>query len=155
AHPMKFLTVLKDSYREAVDGKIFQAMLVLSGLFILFVASISYKPLALDEALAREFGVLNTFFSNNPGVGNPTLSVENFRVTNGATEPWKGDYEFDVVVTSPTKEGLELARKSGLPWTSTNMVKTMMSKGYFYLSNVSVEEVPGASPGQARYRVTT
>jgi ABC-type transport system involved in multi-copper enzyme maturation permease subunit len=152
---MKFLTVLKDSYREAIDGKIFQAMLVLSGLFILFVASISYNPLTLKDTIENQFGLLNRFISSNSGVGQPTFSVENYRITNGATEPWTADYELEIVVTSPTKEGLELARKSGLPWTSLKMVKAMLEQEHFYLSNQTVEEVPGATPAQMRFKVTT
>lgn len=40
----KFLAILKDSLREAVDTKVFYVMLALSGLMILFIGSVSFKP---------------------------------------------------------------------------------------------------------------
>src|SRR5436305_1048567 len=101
---MKFFVILKDSYREAVDGKVFQAMLVLSALFILFVSSISYKPLTLRDALDRKFGIINYLTSLNAAAGAPQFTIENYRVTNDAAEPWNADYELDFVVTSSTKE---------------------------------------------------
>src|SRR5438874_762149 len=133
---MKFLTVLKDSYREAIDGKIFQALVVISGLFILFVASISYKPLTLQDSLESQFSLMNTFMSRNPGVGSPTFTVENYHITNGATKPWEADYELEVVITCPNKEALETARKQGLPWSTLNLAKAMVDEGFYFLSNV-------------------
>ncbi|MCE9564147.1 MAG: ABC transporter permease [Planctomycetes bacterium] len=152
---MKFLTILRDSLREAVDGKIFQAMIVVSGLFILFIASISYKPMTMKDSFDNEFSLLNSFMSNNPGVGQPTFSIENYRITNGATVPWEADYELDLVVTCPSKEAFDLAKKSKLPGTDAESVRHKMKEQYYYLSNVAVEEVPTGNPAQARMRITT
>jgi ABC-type transport system involved in multi-copper enzyme maturation permease subunit len=152
---MKFLTILKDSYREAVDGKIFQAMVVISGLFILFVASISYKPLTLKDSLENQFGWMNLLMSRNPSIGSPTFTVENYQITNGATQAWDADYELEVAVTCPTKEALELARKSNLPWTTPTAAKLMMDQGFYYLSHVTITESPPKEPGQIRFNITT
>ena len=43
-----FLAMLKDSFREAVDGWIFAVMLGLAGLLILLVASSSAEPLPAE-----------------------------------------------------------------------------------------------------------
>jgi ABC-type transport system involved in multi-copper enzyme maturation permease subunit len=48
---MKYLAILKDSLREAIDTKVFYAMTILSAIVILFVASISYSPAAADIAI--------------------------------------------------------------------------------------------------------
>jgi len=48
---MKFLAILRDSLREAVDAKIFYVMLVLSGLLTLFAFSISFEPRPARETL--------------------------------------------------------------------------------------------------------
>jgi len=50
---MKFLAILKDSFREALDSKVFYAMIGLSLLLILLVGSVSFKPLSADEALPK------------------------------------------------------------------------------------------------------
>jgi hypothetical protein len=151
---MKFLTVLKDSYREAIDGKIFQAMLVLSGLFILFVASISYKPLALDEALQKRLDFFNWLLGLSGKGDAPKFTVENYRVTNGAAEPWNGDYEFEVVAACPTPKALEELRKTPLP-ASVPAVTAWLGAEAYYLANVTVAEVPPPDPAQARFRVAT
>ena len=152
---MKFLTVLKDSYREAVDGKIFQAMVVLSGLFILFVASISYKPLPLKEAIENKLSLTNTLVSRNAALGQPTFSIDNYRVTNGATEPWNGDYELDFVVTTPSKEMLEVAKKSNLPGTTLASAKSLLQQMCYYLSNQTLTEVADTPPNELRFRFTS
>jgi ABC-type transport system involved in multi-copper enzyme maturation permease subunit len=45
------LAVLKDSFREAIDFKVFYVMLLLSGALILFVAGISFSPDQPDEMM--------------------------------------------------------------------------------------------------------
>ncbi len=54
-----FLAVMKDSFREAVDGFIIYVMLGLAALTILFAASISFEADSADEA----FGTLTKKFS--------------------------------------------------------------------------------------------
>jgi ABC-type transport system involved in multi-copper enzyme maturation permease subunit len=49
---MKYLAILKDSYREAIDTKVFYVMAGLSGVLILLIASISFRPVPAEEALA-------------------------------------------------------------------------------------------------------
>ncbi len=48
-----FIAMLKDSFREAVDGWIFAVMLGLSGVLILLVASSSVEPVPADVAVPK------------------------------------------------------------------------------------------------------
>ncbi len=41
---MKLLTMLKDSFREAIDAKVFYVMIGLSALLIILVGSVSFHP---------------------------------------------------------------------------------------------------------------
>jgi len=50
---MKFLAILKDSLREAVDSKIIYVMMGISLLVTLFVLSTSFKPLPADQMMTR------------------------------------------------------------------------------------------------------
>jgi ABC-type transport system involved in multi-copper enzyme maturation permease subunit len=50
---MKFLAILKDSLREAVDSKIIYVMMGISVLLTLFVLTLSFKPLAADQMMMR------------------------------------------------------------------------------------------------------
>jgi ABC-type transport system involved in multi-copper enzyme maturation permease subunit len=48
---MKYLAILKDSVREALDAKVFYVMVGLSGLLILLGASLSFAPVSAEEAV--------------------------------------------------------------------------------------------------------
>ncbi|MFO0851241.1 MAG: hypothetical protein U0871_22200, partial [Gemmataceae bacterium] len=52
----KFIAMLKDSYKEAVDGWIFLVMLILAGVLIGLVASLGVTPLPAEEAVPKLFG---------------------------------------------------------------------------------------------------
>jgi ABC-type transport system involved in multi-copper enzyme maturation permease subunit len=55
---VKFLAILKDSLREAVDYKIFYVMIGLSLLLALLGLSMSFTPVAGGEQVVREFAIL-------------------------------------------------------------------------------------------------
>jgi ABC-type transport system involved in multi-copper enzyme maturation permease subunit len=59
---MKFFAILKDSFREAVDGFVIYAMLGLSAFIILIVGSLSFEPAPPDKALDRIVGRFNAVF---------------------------------------------------------------------------------------------
>jgi hypothetical protein len=146
---MKLFAMLKDSLREAVDRKIFAAMLVLSGLLTLFVASISYRPIALEDDLQAVARAMTWGMSFNPHLGKLEFRVENFRQTNDAREPWRGDYEFDWV-----GEAEDLSKlPPGLPTTQKEMRRFM--KEFHYLEQVEVSSNKSKEPKQFRFTITT
>jgi ABC-type transport system involved in multi-copper enzyme maturation permease subunit len=55
---MKFLAILKDSVREAIDFKIFYVLVGLSLVLALVAFSISYTPVPGGERVVRDFAVL-------------------------------------------------------------------------------------------------
>jgi hypothetical protein len=146
---MKLIALLKDSLREAVDRKIFAAMLVLGGLLTLFVASISYRPITLEDDLQTAVRMMTWGMSYNPHLGKPEFRIENFRQTNDAREPWRGDYQFDWVGEAKEMEKLP----AGLPTTRTEVRRFM--KGFHYLDNVEVSSNQSKAPNQVRFVVTT
>jgi hypothetical protein len=148
---MKLLAMLKDSLREAVDRKIFAAMLILAGLLTLFVASISYRPITLEEEV-RAFGnQMGYWMSLNPHIGKPTFVVEDFAQTNDAPEPWRGDYRFDWVVSAKDAEALKQ-----VPFTTRKQVRNdLVRDGLSYLTNVEVSENKSKEANQVRFTVTS
>jgi ABC-type transport system involved in multi-copper enzyme maturation permease subunit len=50
---MKYLAILKDSVREALDSTVLYVMIGLSTLVILFVATLSFRPLAAEKTLEK------------------------------------------------------------------------------------------------------
>jgi ABC-type transport system involved in multi-copper enzyme maturation permease subunit len=93
-----FWAVLKDSYREAIDSKVFFVMVALSFLVMVALASVSYQPEPADRGLES---ILKQFPGRNMmGPGNkPVVSydIEDFHQLNEGSPPWKGQFQFDLV----------------------------------------------------------
>jgi ABC-type transport system involved in multi-copper enzyme maturation permease subunit len=53
---MKYLAILKDSFREALDTKVLYVMVGLSLLVILFVASMSFTPAPAEDLMSKLIG---------------------------------------------------------------------------------------------------
>jgi ABC-type transport system involved in multi-copper enzyme maturation permease subunit len=102
---MKFLAILKDSLREALDSKVLYALLILSALVIVGVASISFKPrpaeLGISDIVSRFPGAQPNFANPNPPLH---YSVEDFKALNDK-KPWEADYRFDLVAHESPKRG--------------------------------------------------
>ena len=97
---MKYLAILRDSFREALDSKILYVTWGLAALVLLFVASISIRPLTMERELQIRADVLQFLFRNNQGGQRDLVcEVQDFAQTNDAAEPWNGDYRFTFVLT--------------------------------------------------------
>jgi len=104
---MKFLAILRDSLREALDSKVIYVLLGLSALVIIGVASLSFKPQPAETGLQA---ILNRFPGAQQQFGQrqPPLryALEKFEQTNDSRNPWDGTYSYDLVVTEaqPTSD---------------------------------------------------
>lgn len=102
----KFIAMLKDSYKEAVDGWIFLVMLILAGVITLLTLSISVEPMPADVAIPR-------MLAGDAGGGPPGMTVRGDRghgskpaifflnldvsetmAANPGAEPWAGPVSF-------------------------------------------------------------
>jgi ABC-type transport system involved in multi-copper enzyme maturation permease subunit len=108
----KFWAMLKDSYKEAVDGWIFLVMLVLAGIVILLVGSLSVTPLEPEPALGRMVrGDGPQFVTADRGQGTKLAiflfqpSVSNVQTTAAAEKPWSGTITFDIEYKSSGQFG--------------------------------------------------
>jgi ABC-type transport system involved in multi-copper enzyme maturation permease subunit len=95
--------MLKDSYKEAVDGWIFLVMAVLVGVLVLLVATLSVTPVDPAEALPRMVrGDGPQFIASDRGNGSKLAifgyqpEVTNIKTEGGADRPWAGPITFDV-----------------------------------------------------------
>ncbi|MBM3982658.1 MAG: hypothetical protein FJ304_20780 [Planctomycetes bacterium] len=92
-----FVAILKDSYREAVDGFVVYAMLGLSALLILVAASMSFTPAEPDKAfgtIVRQFRVIV------PEKGRSRAFADDGRNTfsTADVQPSGGGYKLRVLV---------------------------------------------------------
>lgn len=97
---MRYLAILKDSWREALDSKVLYFLLGLSVLVIIGVASIAFTPKPAEkgmEAILDRFpgARIDMGFTSRPGPLQ--YQLEEFQQLNSAP-PWDGEYRFDIVV---------------------------------------------------------
>ncbi len=103
----KFVAMMRDSYREAVDGWIFPVMLVLAGILILLVLSFGAEPLPVDEAIGRSMAgqTLSTISPDRGRAPKIALflfqsSVPSVTVTRPGAKPWESEMRFPVQFVS-------------------------------------------------------
>ncbi len=140
---VQFLAFLQDSYREAKSGWMLQIMLVLSILLMLLVASIGFRPVTLADELGDTLSLMNKMMATNPRyaeIGQPKFSIDNMKASNTA-EPWKSDYQFDFVVTTPSPEDMKKANTEGMP-VSRSEVEAFLRERLSYVNDVHVSGGP-------------
>src|SRR5262249_26995294 len=111
--PMKYLALLRDSYREALDSKVIYFTFGLSLLLVLGLLSLSFRPVSLRDEIEFACGQANWIFSlQHSGMGGESVHCELVSLHPEAPDgnPWEADYQLTVRLTIPeellkSKEG--------------------------------------------------
>jgi ABC-type transport system involved in multi-copper enzyme maturation permease subunit len=149
---MKFLAILKDSLREAIDTKVFYVTLGLSTLLLLLVASVSFRPLTVEEQAQQtaKFFNLVTRGLVRQNSNLPEFAVENFKKTGGDMAPWTGSYRFDFVAKLP--EGADPAKaRDGLG--KDQLRRFLRDRFQTHHETVEVDTPDTSDPRAVRYPV--
>ena len=149
---MKYLAILKDSLLEALDTKVFYAMMALSCLAILLVASVSFHPVTVEGEVQKLADTMTWALSLDTKKfpeGPPKLELVDFEQTNPDAPPWEGNYHFGVLLRFADEES---AKRNG---QARQIVPFALRKSFPYLDNVHVAQVPAPDPAVVRYEVTT
>jgi ABC-type transport system involved in multi-copper enzyme maturation permease subunit len=144
---MKYLAILHDSFREALDSKVLYVLLALSGLLTLLVASVSFRPLSLEEdatGFTRELDFLFRFVFQVSGYTSEILDVQQ---EGDTTEPWRSNYRFTLRLAFPNDKD---ARK-----VPTFLVRQMLQDRFAFLSNLEVRPGQSSDPKELRYTVAS
>jgi ABC-type transport system involved in multi-copper enzyme maturation permease subunit len=118
----KFLAMLKDSYKEAVDGWIFTVILAISGIVSLLVFSISYRPVPVDQAIPKMLPEMRNpnnprpFQMVSPERGQAaklfvyfySASVHDVVGTPSGGDVWKDDVTFRLKIESTGQGSVEI-----------------------------------------------
>ncbi|QEL18026.1 ABC transporter permease [Limnoglobus roseus] len=151
---MQFLAFLKDSLREARNGWVLQAMLVLSAILVLFVGSISFTPTTVAEVFDTPLSLMNWGFRNDPNFTGTKLSIEHLESTN-AQEPWKADYQFDFVISAAKPEQIaRLEEKPAFP-ANRGRVEKFVRQAAPFLENVKAKLIENTPANERRFHVTS
>lgn len=105
----QFLAILKDSFREAVDGFVIYAMLGLSALAIVIVGSMSFRPVPPEEAFGRIVPRFNAFIPERGQGRTVSGTTTSSEYAVGAVTPEGRGHAFRLTVTAqPTKAAPEV-----------------------------------------------
>ena len=124
----QFFAILKDSFREAVDGFVIYAMLGISLLVIIIVGSMSFKPADPPDAFtkivsAREFSIVFSDRGRSRAMGMGSSYSNKFSASN--VQQSGNGYKLLIVVTSQ-------------PLAGTVNGKPDMSKGDSFRQTVAI-----------------
>lgn len=104
---MKYLALLRDSFREALDTKVIYFTFGLSLFLIMILLSLSYRPLTVREEVESFCNQINTAlgFAGGGKLGGKPMRFEvtKFEQLNETDKPWDGDYHFTITVEMAKK----------------------------------------------------
>ncbi|MFL5241383.1 MAG: ABC transporter permease [Gemmataceae bacterium] len=164
---MKFLAILKDSFREALDSKVFYAMIGLSLLLTLLVACVSFKPLPAEEALpniVNSFGFRTVYSDRDRSLEQiprfVSYEIKDIQKTNDSVEPQQGDYRFTLQIkemndkaefpklvyewSEPAENRLQ--SEDVVPEVSDSLIEEFFKNRFSQVGNVQVTSVKRTGP---------
>jgi ABC-type transport system involved in multi-copper enzyme maturation permease subunit len=118
---MQFLAILKDSFREAVDGFVIYLMLVLSALLIVLLGSVSYTPEEPVDALPRVLRTFQIIFPDKGGSTAPTGVPVQYALKATDVQSAGGGAKFTLEIdprtysTKKDKDGKDVLDADGKP----------------------------------------
>jgi ABC-type transport system involved in multi-copper enzyme maturation permease subunit len=150
---MKYLAILKDSLREAVDTKIIYFTLLLSGLLILLIGNVSFRPVPAEEQFdhfTQQVNFLLNLATQGQGL---RYKIEDFEQTNPGAEPWKGDYRFILAMELPSEKHVnEFKKQENL---AAPQLRDQLEEAFPWLDKVQVTNAPSEKPLEVRFLVQT
>ena len=154
---MKFLPILKDSLREALDTKVFYVMVGFSLLVIMLVGSLGYHPVSVEEEAHRLTDQMTWILAHFGGKDRPEMQqrwdIKDFEQLQPSAAPWKSGYRFALTVEFDDEEQAKQARK--VQMFSRGALQQQLRQNFFYLKNLKVTDGPSTDPKETRYLVTT
>lgn len=102
---MKFLAILRDSVREALDAKVIYVLFVLSALVILIAFSLSFTPESGEDGVRKVLGQFEGGASRFGQRAPLSYTAENFTQLNPGARVWDGEYRYTLVVTQSRRRG--------------------------------------------------
>lgn len=153
---MKFLAILKDSLREALDTKVFYVMVGFSLLLVLFVGSIGYRPVSVEEEAHsitdRMTWIFQRFGARQNLGAPPTWNIKDFERTQPNAAPWETGYRFALTVDFELQNDAEQARQ--VQKLSMQQIQDMLRNQFSYLKNLKVVDAKPKEAKEVRYLVT-
>jgi ABC-type transport system involved in multi-copper enzyme maturation permease subunit len=154
---VKFLAILKDSLREALDTKVFYVMAALSLLVIGLIGSVGYRPVSVEEEAHRftdQATWLLAHFGEQHKMGAPQRwDIKDFEQTQPGAAPWQTGYRFAFTIEFPDEEQAKQAHKVQ-KWMRDGL-QQQLRLHLSYLKNLNITDVKPQEANEIRFLVTT
>ena len=141
----KTLALLRDSVREAIDGKVFWLLIGVSLLGVLFVAGLSFRPAPPEEglrAMTQQLGVIIPEGTGRIEVLLIKTDIKDLEVVKESPDPASATYRFTLTLRDGTVLGAEGV---SIP-TGDGDEKPKPRKGNFF-SNDLLQKAPAIWKG--------
>jgi ABC-type transport system involved in multi-copper enzyme maturation permease subunit len=158
-----FIAMLRDSFHEAIDGWIFLVMLIISGVLILLVASMSVSSVAVPEAIPKMLPQQQMMMvqpnrgdSKRIGLFNYQVAVSDVKTTAPAEKPWQTEASFTLTLTSLGfgGGGVEIEEGKDLKDVKPGDVKAIEGEGLLSDAVKSAVRYWATNPGSAKAEYT-
>jgi ABC-type transport system involved in multi-copper enzyme maturation permease subunit len=161
---MKYLAMLRDSFREALDSKVIYFTFGLSALLLLIVLILGFRPVSAEEKLQADldmgrlsrlfnFGGAEMKFQFHP----VRWQLSQFRQLNEGVPPWRGDYQFTLTAQLP--EGVDRVVKdddeAAVRRQLTPLMREVFQEAFRWLNIVSVQVSDDPERKRVDFEVTT
>lgn len=144
---MKYLAILKDSFRETLDSKLLYVTLALSGILLFVVGSVKFHPLSLREQLDGVAWIYGLAFGQQ---GSVTCEVVEVAQTNDAPEPRRGDYRFTLMLRFA---GEDQANSDGV--NKQHQLEFFVREVCWWLEKVETRRVPNTPKNEVHVEFTS
>jgi hypothetical protein len=152
---MKYLAILKDSLREALDTKVIYFTLGLSGLFLLLVASLSFRAVPAEEQFRRSTEFLTRLLGRFTKGQGPRFSIEDFSSSNPDAPAWQQDYRFSYVIEFQDEKAVEQLKKEKENPLAGKRLAEQLKAEFPWIDEVEVREITPTNPKEIRSQVET
>jgi ABC-type transport system involved in multi-copper enzyme maturation permease subunit len=166
---MKYWAMLKDSFLEAIDTKVFYCTAGCSLVLILVLASLSFKPVPAEEAFQSIVGDFSQVFPNRGQSMQVQMRRADYQLRDlsplqDTADPQDAGYAFTLTASEP------LLRNAVSTWDSSSgqpvekpdisdsLLKDFIRSQFELHGNVNVVKVERAgapSPGMIAFRIET
>jgi hypothetical protein len=168
---MKYLAILKDSLREAIDAKIFFVTVAISVLTSFLILSVSFAPVPMNEMVDQYTELMNLLTNmKHPQApkfelqGIKNIEIHDFKRLDSGTEPWTGNYQF-IMDLELWDEAVEVnkpvpADKQGGPVPpgkkiTTTTMRIPITGFYQWFRDVDIKALPSDDPKHLRFGIKT
>lgn len=150
---MKYLALLGDSFREALDSKVLYFTLGLTALLLFLLGSIHFKFLTVaDQAqgLANRLNFIFRMQAQGPLQKEPAkVEVVHYKQLDSSAEPWHSGHELTMQLNFPQSLGQDKINEGRF------LLDTILREHFKYMKDLRLKESTAAAGREVQFTLTS